>query len=154
MPCTVTSGSGSPGSGSSSNTATQMTTMDEAEEAVVQLMATAAHQAVSPLLGRPLPIRKRQRKPCRKSKPVETEADSPSTSTPKKRGRKPKAIGRAAVPHLPLFITLLPLLLLRRAYCCAPLPLWIRASVCLYTQLLSYPALQAPHAWHATAVAQ
>ena len=87
--CTITSGSVSPASGSSSNTATSM---DQAKGAALNMMAEVAHQAVLPLLDRPLPIRKRQRKPNRKT--AQIEADSPAvTSTIRKQGRKPKAAG-------------------------------------------------------------
>lgn len=102
--CTVslktpyTMASGSASSGSSSNT----TQMDQAEDGVPNMMAAAAHQAVMPLLDRPLPIRKRQRKPNRKT--MQTEADSPAVTTIRKQGRKPKAAGET---HLVLFLLLL-----------------------------------------------
>lgn len=80
--------SGSDSSGSSSNT----TQMDQAEDGALNMMAAAAAQAVMPLLDRPLPIRKRQRKPNRKT--MQAEADSPAVTSPiRKRGRKPKAAG-------------------------------------------------------------
>ena len=95
----MTSGSDSAASGSSSNT--QMTSLDQAEDVAVNTMAAAAHQAVLPLLHRPLPIRKRQRKPNRRT--AQIEADSPAVTSPvRKPGRKPKAAGRAAVAHLPV----------------------------------------------------
>ena len=88
----MASGCDSPASGSSSNTATQVKSMDEAEDVAVNMMAAVAHQAVLPLMDRPLPIRKRQRKPNRRT--VQTEADSPAVTSPtNKRGRKPKAAG-------------------------------------------------------------
>ena len=80
-----------------------MTSMDQAEGAALNMMAAAAHQAVLPLLDRPLPIRKRQRKPNRKG---QTEADSPAVTSTMKRGRKPKAAGTAAVAQPPLYVSL------------------------------------------------
>lgn len=104
-PCAMASGSpGSRGSGSSSNTATQMTTMDQGEGAALNMMAEAARQAVLPLLDRPLPVRRRQRKPNRKT----VKTDIPAvTSTIRNRGRRPRATGRAASPLLRLCMTLL-----------------------------------------------
>lgn len=97
--CTVISGSDSPASGASSNTATSTY---PAQGVALNVMAEVAHQAVFPLVDRPLPIRKRQRKPNRKT--VQTEADSPSVTSPtNKRGRKPKAAGAT---HLLLCATL------------------------------------------------
>lgn len=93
-PCAMASGSpGSRGSGSSSNTATQVTTMDQGAAAALNVMAEAAHRAVMPLLDRPLPVRRRQRKPDRKT----VKTDIPAvTSTIRNRGRRPRAAGRAA----------------------------------------------------------
>lgn len=104
-PCATASGSPeSRGSGSSSNTATQVTTMDQAGGAALDMMAEAAHQAVLPLLDRPLPVRRRQRKPNRKT----AKTDIPAvTSTIRNRGRRPRAAGRAAFPLLLLCMTLL-----------------------------------------------
>ena len=85
----MASGSDSAASGSSSNTATSM---DQAQGAALNMIAAVAHQAVLPLLDRPLPIRKRQRKPNRRT--MQTEADSPAVTSPvRKPGRKPKAAG-------------------------------------------------------------
>lgn len=72
--------------------------MEVQGEVVAQdVMAAMAREAVLPLLDRPLPIRKRQRKPMRKSKPVELEADSFPPASPNKRGRKPKGAGGTPV---------------------------------------------------------
>ena len=95
LPCAITAGSDSAASGSSSNTATQVNSTDQAEDGALNMMAAA----VLPLLDRPLPIRKRQRKPNRKA--MQAEADSlVINSSNSKRGRKPNAAGRAAVAHL------------------------------------------------------
>ena len=105
-PCAMPSGSDSAASGSSSSNTTQMTSMNQKGGAPLNTMGAAAHQAVLPLLDRPLPIRKRQRKPNRR---VQTEADSPAVTSPiKKGGRKPKAAGRAAVAYPPLCFALPP----------------------------------------------
>lgn len=104
-PCAMPSGSDPAASGSSSINTTQMTSMNQKGGAPLNTMGAAAHQAVLPLLDRPLPIRKRQRKPNRR---VQTEADSPAVTSPiKKGGRKPKAAGRAAVAY-PLLRFALP----------------------------------------------
>ena len=74
-------GETSPSSGSSSNTATAMT-----DVAVRDLLTTGL-----PLLDRALPVRKRQRKPDKKSKALEIQANSPPTATAHRtRGVKPK----------------------------------------------------------------
>ncbi len=81
----------SPTSGSSSNTATQMTGMEDLPEDVAQEMPVdQAPQAISAVLDRPLPIRKRQRKPMKKSR-AELEAESAPVVARRKPGRKPKA---------------------------------------------------------------
>jgi len=89
---TISSGFGtSPTSGSSSNTATQMTGMEDLPEDVAQEMPVdQAQQAISAVMDRPLPIRKRQRKPMKKSR-VELEAESAPVVARRKPGRKPKA---------------------------------------------------------------
>ncbi|KAL0048937.1 hypothetical protein WJX82_002776 [Trebouxia sp. C0006] len=85
----------SPTSGSSSNTATQMTGMEDLPEDVAQEMPVdQAPQAISAVLDRPLPIRKRQRKPMKKSR-AELEAESAPVVARRKPGRKPKATSGA-----------------------------------------------------------
>ena len=123
-------------SGSSSNTATQMTTMRGKPEIAAQelnsavqheasatqgLMASLTHQATLPQLDRPLPIRKRQRKPMKAPKILEVEAESFPVTSPNRRGRKPKAAGKT----LPL-----PLSLLACLVCCLlyAVLVWLRSS--------------------------
>ncbi|DBA75818.1 TPA: hypothetical protein ACH3X1_010223 [Trebouxia sp. C0004] len=78
-------------SGSSSNTATQMTGMEDLpEDAAQEMPVDQAQQAISAVMDRPLPIRKRQRKPMKKSR-AELEAESAPVTARRKPGRKPKA---------------------------------------------------------------
>lgn len=88
---TVSSGfDTSPTSGSSSNTATQMTVMDLPEDVVQEMPVEQAQEAISAVMDRPLPIRKRQRKPMKKTR-AELEAESAPVVARRKPGRKPKA---------------------------------------------------------------
>ena len=65
-----------------------MTGMEEQREDIAQGMPVdLAQQAI---LDRPLPIRKRQRKPVKKTR-AELEAESAPVVVRKKPGRKPKA---------------------------------------------------------------
>lgn len=81
----------SPTSGSSSNTATQMTGMEDLpEDAAQEVPVEQAQHAISAVMDRPLPIRKRQRKPMKKSR-AELEAESAPVVARRKPGRKPKA---------------------------------------------------------------
>lgn len=94
---TVSSGSDSSTSGSSSITA-NVVSQDEAEGGMQ--MPVAAQQDILPPLDRPLPIRKRQRKPCKKGKTVQAEAPcSPAPTQKRKRGRKPKASNKTGAAH-------------------------------------------------------
>jgi len=89
---TISSGFGtSPTSGSSSNTATQMTGMEDLpEDAAPEMPVDQVQQAISAVMDRPLPIRKRQRKPLKKSR-AELEAESAPVVVRRKPGREPKA---------------------------------------------------------------
>ncbi|KAA6425109.1 MAG: hypothetical protein FRX49_05283 [Trebouxia sp. A1-2] len=85
----------SPTSGSSSNTATQMTGMEDLpEDAAQEVPVEQAQHAISAVMDRPLPIRKRQRKPMKKSR-AELEAESAPVVARRKPGRKPKATSGA-----------------------------------------------------------
>jgi hypothetical protein len=68
-----------------------MTGMEDLPEDVAQeVPADQAQQAISAVMDRPLPIRKRQRKPIKKSR-AELEAESAPVAARRKPGRKPKA---------------------------------------------------------------
>ena len=82
-------GNASPNSGSSSNTATQME--DELEEADTQATHATSFGLLAWCLDRPLAVRKRPRKPTKRTKTVEAEAHN--IHAHKKPGRKPKAAG-------------------------------------------------------------
>ncbi|KAL3130520.1 hypothetical protein ABBQ38_008335 [Trebouxia sp. C0009 RCD-2024] len=85
-------GSGSQLSGSSSNTAKAFSTQVAGE---VQNPVAAQQDNMAPL-DRPLPIRRRQRKPDRKRKTTIVQAEAlppPGPAQKRKRGRKPKGRG-------------------------------------------------------------
>lgn len=98
MPYPMASGDDST-SGRSSSTNTQVTTTTQVEGAAADMVAMAAHGAVLPVLDRPLPVRRRHRKPNRKT--VKSEAETPAVTSPiRKRGRRPKAVGRLIIASL------------------------------------------------------
>ncbi|KAL3130522.1 hypothetical protein ABBQ38_008337 [Trebouxia sp. C0009 RCD-2024] len=87
-------GSGSPNSGSSSNTAKVFPIQEEGAGGAHNPVATKQDD-MGPL-DRPLPIRRRQRKPDRKNKTTIVQAEAlapPAPAHKKKRGRKPKGRG-------------------------------------------------------------
>ena len=131
--CAMPSGSDSPASGSSSNTATQVKSMDQAEGVSLNMLATAAHQNALPSLDRPLPIRKRQRKPNRKT--VQTSADSHAvTSLIRKQGRQPKAVGRTQLSFI--------LLLQRFGYVDLGRPGRLHASPCRRVRVSAHHSME------------
>ncbi len=68
-----------------------MTGIEDLPEDVAQEMPVdQAPQAIPAVMDRPLPIRKRQRKPMKKSR-AELEAESAPVVARRKPGRKPKA---------------------------------------------------------------
>lgn len=107
----MTAGSGSSHSGSSSNTAQVFPTQQDGAGAAQNPVA-AQQDNVGPM-DRPLPIRRRQRKPDRKSKTVvqaEALSPPPAPAHKRKRGRKPKTKGRTSDAHSLLLLALLPVL--------------------------------------------
>lgn len=91
MHCPMTSGLDSPNSGRSSNTTKALTSSSQDETEGGELNPTAPPQDILGPQDRPLPIRKRQRKPCRKGKTIQREAPpSPSCIHKAKGGCKKK----------------------------------------------------------------
>ena len=94
-----------------------MSTVQRQAVATQGLMGPKTHQGSLPQLDRPLPIRKRQRKPAKAPRVVEVEAESFPVASPNRRGRKPKAASKTFL-HIP---------------CCWLVPL----VCCSFMQLLS-----------------
>ncbi len=63
---------------------------DLPEDAAQDMQPDLVQQVISSVLDRPLPVRKRQRKPLKKSRVAELEAESAPAVSPRKPGRKPK----------------------------------------------------------------
>ena len=75
-----------------------MTAMEDLPEGTAQAIQLDQLQKVAfPALDRPLPIRKRQRKPMKKSRVVEAEAESPVCAYGKPR-HKPKTARKNTRP--------------------------------------------------------
>ena len=105
QPCTVTSGSGSQHSGSSSST-TKVFHIQEESAGGAHNPVAAQQDNMGPL-DRPLPIRRRQRKPDRKGKPSIVQAEAlplPAPMHKTKRGRKPKGRGKTSAAPLLLLM--------------------------------------------------
>lgn len=125
-------------SGRSSDTNTEVTSTSQEEGGAADMVvAMAAHQAALPVLDRPIPPCKRQRKPNRKT--VKSEAESPGVISPiKKRRRKPKTAGRlsplssilVSLPVLKLSLgsTSLPIRSVLPGTACSP---WHLAPQCM-----------------------
>ena len=98
MPNPMASGSDS-ASGGSSDTSTEVTSTSQEEGAPADMVvAMAAHQAAAPIVDGPLPTRRLPRKPNRKTAKSEAAVTSPI----RKRGRRPKAAGKAPYCSSPL----------------------------------------------------
>ena len=89
----------------------------------VQNPAAAQQDNVGPM-DRPLPIRRRQRKPDRRNKTVvqAVALPPPAPAHKRKRGRKPKTKGRTSAAHPLVLLALLPVLCRLRWDFCVCLP--------------------------------